>query len=306
MSDIWVTGAQGFIGKHLSKALGKQGYSVHGIGNGKWGKNEQIKWGLNSWSDSHICYSSLNNFAENTGSPSRIYHFAGGSSVGNSVIDPYLDFNRSVASTMELLEWVRKNCEYVPVVVASSVAVFGANAKDPIDESTAIKPFSPYGYHKAMVENICEYYSRTYGISLIVTRLFSVFGPQLRKQLIWDFTRKLLSSKGAIELNGTGNELRDWSDVRDLSFYLSSMPIDLENNFSVRNVASGQIASTKKITDIVLDAMGEAREVVFNGISRPGDPERLISDINYKDYSTNIPLVDGIRDYVTWIEKALR
>ena len=47
-------------------------------------------------------------------------------------------------------------------------------------------------------------------------RLFSVYGAELKKQLLWDLCGKFAAG-GAVELGGTGNELRDWTDVRDVA-----------------------------------------------------------------------------------------
>ena len=82
-------------------------------------------------------------------------------------------------------------------------------------------PFSAYGYHKLMMEQLCRCYATTYGTRVAVTRLFSVYGSFLQKQLLWDLCTKLASGTSTVELGGTGEELRDWTDVRDVVRALS-------------------------------------------------------------------------------------
>ena len=79
---------------------------------------------------------------------------------------------------------------------------------------------SPYGQHKLMMEQMCRSYAVTFGIRSTVARLFSVYGPYLRKQLLWDLCSRLRSGEQTLVLGGTGAEMRDWTDVRDVARFL--------------------------------------------------------------------------------------
>ena len=97
-----------------------------------------------------------NNCCAMVGPPDYIFHLAGGSSVGASIANPYEDFSRTVATTAELLEWMRLAAQNATLVSVSSAAVYGAGHTGPIREEHALLPFSPYGYHKLMMENLCQ------------------------------------------------------------------------------------------------------------------------------------------------------
>ena len=106
--------------------------------------------------------------------------------LGASIANPYEDFTRTVATTAELLEWMRLGARNARLVSVSSAAVYGAGHTGPIREEQALLPFSPYGYHKLMMENLCLSYAANYGLAVMVVRLFSVYGSWLKKQVLWD------------------------------------------------------------------------------------------------------------------------
>ena len=105
--NVWITGANGFIGRHLVRELADRGNRVHGIGHGAIGDVERQRIGLEHWLNGEIDAANLNALAESHGSPLKIFHLAGGSSVGLSIAQPFEDFSRTVASTARLLEWLR-------------------------------------------------------------------------------------------------------------------------------------------------------------------------------------------------------
>ena len=107
------------------------------------------------------------------------------------------------------------------LIVASSAAVYGADHGGPIAENAGLVPMSPYGQHKLMMEQLCRSYATTFGIRSTVARLFSVYGPRLRKQLLWDICSRLQQDGRTLDLGGTGAEVRDWTDVRDVARLLA-------------------------------------------------------------------------------------
>src|SRR3954452_11636744 len=208
--NIWVTGANGFIGQHLVRVLADRNNHVHGIGHGAIGDAERGRIGLQHWLNGEIDAANLNALAGGSGLPSTIFHLAGGSSVGLSIAQPFEDFSRTVSSTARLLEWLRGSAPGCRLIVASSAAVYGAEYSGPISEDAATLPMSPYGQHKLMMEQLCRSYSITFGLRSTVTRLFSVYGPNLRKQLLWDLCSRLCSGEQTLVLGGTVAEMRDW------------------------------------------------------------------------------------------------
>jgi UDP-glucose 4-epimerase len=172
---MWVTGANGFIGRHLVRVLADRGHAVHGIGHGAIEELDRERVGLRIWLNGEIDAANLNALAESSGLPSTIFHLAGGSSVGLSIAQPFEDFSRTVSSTARLLEWLRGSAPKCRLIVASSAAVYGAECSGPISEDAKPVPMSPYGRHKLMMEQLCRSYAVTFGLKSAVARLFSVY-----------------------------------------------------------------------------------------------------------------------------------
>src|SRR5258708_26997334 len=220
---VWITGANGFIGRYLARELADAGHAVHGIGHGALEESDRLRFGLQTWLNGEIDAANLSALAAGCGLPSKVFHLAGGSSVGLSIAQPFEDFSRTVATTARLLEWLRGSASESLVIVASSAAVYGADHAGPIPENARVAPMSPYGQHKLMMEQLCQSYAVTFGLRSTVARLFSVYGPHLRKQLLWDICSQLEQDGRTLVLGGTGAEIRDWTDVRDVARLLTGI-----------------------------------------------------------------------------------
>ena len=99
-----VTGAYGFIGRHVARELSSKGFRVSGLGHGKWRAEQWRSWGLADWTESDVTLGALLTQAS---VPDVIVHCAGSGSVGHSVTRPYDDFLRTVATTSAVLEFMR-------------------------------------------------------------------------------------------------------------------------------------------------------------------------------------------------------
>jgi UDP-glucose 4-epimerase len=302
---IWITGAHGFIGRHLAKWLSLQGHAVIGLGHGPWPHSEAMQWGVHRWLNGGIHSGNLQQLLRDDGAPDCIFHLAGGSSVGAAIASPHEDFARTVVTTAELLDWIRREAPNSRLVAVSSAAVYGAGHTTPLREDGAYLPFSPYGHHKLMMEQLCRSYVASYDLRAVVVRLFSVYGNWLKKQLLWDICNSLSSGVGELRLGGTGDELRDWTDIRDVVRVL-----ELAMNFSfdsgsmpVINGGSGEGTSVAQIAAMVLASWPEQAIAAFTGKSRPGDPFALVADgsrLQAAGFEWRIPVHQGIREYVEW------
>ncbi|RXG94528.1 NAD-dependent epimerase/dehydratase family protein [Bradyrhizobium zhanjiangense] len=305
---VWITGANGFIGRHLAHELAGVGHVVHGIGHGALDATEARRLGLQSSINGEIDGANLNALAAAHGLPTHIFHLAGGSSVGVSIERPFEDFSRTVASTARLLEWLRGSAPNCAVIATSSAAVYGADHFGPIAETATPAPMSPYGQHKFMMEQLCRSYAQSFGIRCTIVRLFSVYGPNLRKQLLWDICSRLQAKEQLLTLGGTGIEIRDWTDVRDVARLLARIaePPSPQASFRVINGGSGRGTSVSDIAASLIRRWGSNTKVRHSGVSRPGDPASLLADdamLRQIGFKWRIPLDQGLADYVTWFKE---
>lgn len=308
--STWVTGANGFIGRHLVRELAGVGHAVHGVGHGALDPAQARALGLQTWINGEVDAANLNALAASHGLPSQVFHLAGGSSVGLSIARPFEDFSRTVTSTARLLEWLRSFAPESQLVVASSAAVYGADHAGPIAESVALVPMSPYGHHKLMMEQLCRSYAQSFGLRCTVVRLFSVYGPDLRKQLLWDICSRLKSEERSLNLGGTGAEIRDWTDVRDVVRLLVRVAEDVRrDDFRLINGGSGRGTSVADIADGLIRNWGSNTVVRYSGVARPGDPMSLLAEdgrLREMKFDWRFPLERGLAEYVEWFRSQAR
>jgi UDP-glucose 4-epimerase len=312
MAVIWVTGAHGFIGCSLSRHLADLGHKVYGIGHGHWTLQEAQAAGLIHWLNSEISSASLGQFSMSVPRPETIYHLAGGSSVGAALQNPYDDFHRTVGTTQELLEWIRQSSSTSGLVAVSSAAVYGSRHTAPISESAIADPFSTYGFHKLMMENVCRNYSQNFGLRIVIARLFSVYGSGLQKQLLWDLCTKIMRDP-VVELGGTGMEARDWIHIHDARRALAALREQVSVDMPIFNLANGSSSSVRSVAETVLQHWPDVdlddssmTKIQFSGVCRPGDPEQLVADVSKLSslgFSCSIPLSKGLHDYVAWFRQ---
>jgi UDP-glucose 4-epimerase len=280
-----VTGAAGFIGVHVQRELSAQGYSVLGAGRGT-----RIE---------RLTSASLDAIDERT---ELIVHCAGGSSVGQSVDAPLGDFETTVPPFATVLEKIRTRAPAARLVLLSSAAVYGDAEIIPTDEDAPLRPISPYGHHKRMCEELCASYGRNYGVSSAIVRLFSVYGPGLRKQLLWDACKK--ASADQRQFAGTGGEVRDWLHVDDAVALVLAAARAATARVTIINGGTGVGTPVATVVRALFDAMG-ARAPEFVGGGRPGDPSRYIADIaraRALGWSPKIEFAQGLAEYVEWFK----
>lgn len=296
-----VTGAYGFIGRHVARQLARDGWRVVGVGHGSWSREEWQAWGIAEWYIADITVDALVTYG---GQPSVIVHCAGSGSVGFSMTHPHQDFQRTVVTTMAVLEFARLYAPKAKVVYPSSAGVYGAAQKLPIAETDPLFPASPYGVHKRVAETLCESYAQHFGGFVAVVRLFSVYGEGLRKQLLWDAAQKI--ARGDNRFFGTGEEIRDWLHVEDAARLLIVMAGQASAKCPVVNGGSGEGVTVREILTELFACFGRADAPSFSGAVREGDPAGYRADIGLvrsMDWRPKICWRDGLRDYVAWFKR---
>ena len=103
MSRVLVTGACGFLGRHVASRFKTRGWTVIGIGHGKVEKHDEIT--LDEWIEADVVLDSLSRI---TRPLNCIVHCAGGGSVGESILNPMQEFQRTVESREVEYAWLVK------------------------------------------------------------------------------------------------------------------------------------------------------------------------------------------------------
>lgn len=299
VGTVWVTGIAGFLGGHVAQRFKSEGWSIAGVGHGARGHNAV---------DADVSLPSLEQLAALTGLPDVVVHAAGTGAVGPSLADPLLDFQRAVGSTAFLLDYLRRNAPHARAILPSSAAVYGVQNDAPIDERTEPNPVSPYGAHKLAAEIICRQASISFGQPCAVIRFFSLYGPGLRKQLLWDLARRLEPKPETLLLDGQGDEVRDLLFIDD-AVELIWQAAHWKDAFVCVNGGTGAPSRIAHVAQAMIDALSPSTKLAFSGRARAGDPRFLCANTKRAQdlgYAHTTPLTEGVRRYTAWFQEQSR
>jgi UDP-glucose 4-epimerase len=210
-----------------------------------------------------------------------------------------------VGSLLEVLEFMRSEKNTARLIYLSSAAVYGKKNNIAIKENASLNPVSPYGFHKKIAEEICESYSKNFHLNISIVRLFSVYGDDIQKQLLWDACKKISEAGKEVTFFGTGNETRDWIHVYDAVRLFWAIK-NSEDKFEILNGASGKKITIKKTLKIVLQEYNKHLKIVFNNVAKKGDPKYYHGNIKKAGsfgWKPNIELDEGIKSFVNNFKK---
>ena len=222
-----VTGAAGFIGFHVARALLERGDRVVGIDN------------LNDYYDVRLKETRLNELAEFAGFTfvkldiadrdgvsavlrahrdlSGIIHLAAQAGVRYSLENPYAYIDANVMGTVVMLEAARRLDRLDAFTYASSSSVYGANKKQPFSVDDPVEqPVSLYAATKRSCELIARSYSHLYRLPATGLRFFTAYGPWGRPDMAaWLFTKAILAGE-PIKVFNEGHMARDFTYIDDI------------------------------------------------------------------------------------------
>lgn len=300
---IFITGASGFLGQGISRYFTERGYEVVGFDRNRPQDEEIFTRFYEAQELDEFLISALKEF-----SPECLIHLAGNADVQKSLSEPIEDFQRSVQLFSTVLDSVRQHSKGTKIIFSSSAAVYGQPKQLPISEEQQPSPISPYGYHKWMCEILAKEYAEIYGLKVAAMRIFSAYGPGLKKQILWDICCKLRES-GAVVLSGGGYESRDFIHRNDIAGAAECILKGAKFTGEVYNVASGEEVRIGELAQLIVDLYGlPGASLSFNGGVRSGDPKNWkanIAGLRNLGFFAKTSLEQGVREYVEW-HKILR
>ena len=218
MRSVLVTGAGGFVGPHLARALASRGAHVHGLGLG----GPPASFELASWRECDLASDEGLAAALAAAKPDAIVHLAGQSSAAASFEDPEGTFRANVTGTWKLLDAMRDATPKARLVAVSTSEVYG-----PVEpgtraaETAPFRPVSPYALSKAAADELARAYGEEHGLDIVRARPFGHSGPgQTPRFVISGWAQQVAAiERGEAEpVLRVGNlqVTRDISDVRDI------------------------------------------------------------------------------------------
>ena len=271
---VLVTGGVGFVGTNLIKRLLKDGHEVVSIDNYSTGfkENEQEGCEYHNFNLQHIY--DFDSYMEN---PDVVFHLAALARIQPSIEDPVTAIQNNFDSTLNILEWARsKQC---PLVFAGSSSfhhgLWG----------------SPYAWSKFGGEQLCELYSRVYGLPTTICRFYNVYGPHQLESgtyatVIGIFEKQYREGK-PLTVTGDGEQRRDFTHIDDIVDGIVKCHeamhgvVDMRYAGEIFELGSGVNHSILEVTEMF------GQDVVEYIPARPGE-----YDVTLCDYSKANQILD--------------
>jgi len=150
--------------------------------------------------------------------PDRIFNLASHANVRVCFDTPLAVFNNNVMSTANLLEAIRLECPDTLFQQCSTSEVYGNPLTTPIKESHPLAPVNPYASSKLAQESLCYAYYKSWGLKIIITRMFAYINPRRIELFASAFASqiaKIEARKQSFLLHGNLDSIRTLIDVRD-------------------------------------------------------------------------------------------
>lgn len=312
-----VTGAAGFIGGHVCRALLDEGFAVVGLDNFDPFYHRRIKEqtvrGLEREPGFTFVEGDVRDRAAVAGAlrgADAVLHLAARAGVRPSIAHPELYAAVNVGGTATVLEACR-DAGVRRVVFGSSSSVYGDATPPPFrEDAPAVDPISPYAATKRAGELLCRVHSHLHGARVAVLRFFTVYGARQRPDLaIHRFTRRLAGGE-PIEQYGDGSTERDYTHVRDIVQGVVGgvrWTAADEPGYDVFNLGESRTVRLDRLIGLIADALGVAPRVTLRP-PQPGDVQRTHADISKArralGYDPQMRIEDGIAEFVAWYRDA--
>lgn len=273
-----LTGSNGFIGKNLLRELQKE-YEVIGVD-----LIGDISVDLRNWNE-----------VKKLPSVDIVFHLAALIDVPLSFQRPREIYETNVLSTLNILEFCRQ--KKIEKIIYASSYVYGTPHYLPIDENHPTDISNPYMHSKLVSEEFCKYYHKWYGLECIILRVFNVYGPGQKGNLLIPTILRQLSS-GIITLKNPKPK-RDYLYVSDaVSAYIKAANYNAKG-YEVFNIGHGESYSVKEIVDNILIIYGKKVEVRYIDEVRRNEIMNAVANINkakeFLGWFPQVQLKDGLK-----------
>jgi UDP-glucose 4-epimerase len=276
--NFLVTGAAGFLGSALANRMAREGHQVRGLDDLSAGDparlNSDVLFTRGDVTDRPKLWTLLQDV-------DCVYHLAAKVSVPESVLYPREYNIINVGGTVSVMESMR-DVGVRRVVLVSSGAIYGDQAKQPLTEDTQPDPRSPYAVSKLAAEHYVRTIGALWGIETVALRVFNAYGPGqplsvAHPPVIPHFLRQTARS-GTLVIHGRGEQTRDFVYLDDVvEAMVAAATAPMVDRLTI-NIGSGFETSVKELGQQVLEAVGSKAEWIYKDDQDPG-PSRMCADI---------------------------
>jgi len=278
-----ITGANGFIGSHLCRYLDIQGNDVIGISRKFYGDVVNILDGLELIEKDVLSDEYLNmNLDVDT-----IVHLATPNDLLSKDVKRGIEL--SAIGTRNSLELAKKN-GIENFIFISTLQVYGAELEGKYDEKSNLKTVNDYGINHVLGEQYTEMYSRITDIKTVVLRPSNVYGNFLSNEIDrWSLVPgcfcKEAIEKGAITMKSSGNQMRNFISLEQLSYGIYKISLNMKDGYNVVNMTTNNYLTIREVAELVQEEtsniLNKKIELIIES-SNPTDTNRFIFDDDVK------------------------
>jgi len=299
---ILITGGAGFIGAALANQLLLEGHAIRVIDDLSAGDQTRLH------PDVHFTRGDVGDKPKLWALLNRVdcvYHLAARVSVSESILYPREYNATNVGGTVALMEAMR-DAGVKRVVLASSGAIYGEQAQQPVSEDLPPRPTSPYGVSKLAAEHYVLSIGQLWGIETVILRIFNAYGPgqhlspahppvipHLMQQALWE---------GSLTVHGDGRQIRDFAFIDDVVNSLAAAATAQEVNQRIINIGSGRGVSINELVKLIGQVTRRNLQVLHLNTESRG-VSQLVADITLAQkllkYKPKTALVDGLARLLT-------
>ncbi len=302
---VLVTGGAGFIGSHLVRRLLDSGCEVVVLDNFATGKRDNLQ-GIDGRFE--LIEGSIVDGAtvERAMRGCRhVVHLAALPSVARSLEAP-LDSHHACATGTANVLWAAKQ-QAARVVYAGSSSAYGNQEELHKHEAMREDPLSPYAAAKLAGELYCRSFARVFGIKVVITRFFNVFGPRQEPASVYSgvvaaFCLAVLRSKSP-RIDGDGLQSRDFTYVEDVVEGVEQALFAATEGCEIVNLAYGQTCTIRELLDEICSVAGRSVEPSYAAV-RKGDVRHSLADVGRAKslfgFRPSVGFAEGIRRTYDW------
>ena len=294
---LLITGANGFIGRHVVELLLRSGHQVHAV----CGHN-RVEGAIVHQVD--LLKSGAAAALMQDVRPERLLHLAWCAKPG--VYWHSAENLNWVRASLELLESFQAYGGEHAVLVGSCAEYDWSGDSKCLEEQTPLSPSTLYGRCKNLTQELARLYACTYSMPLAWARVFNAFGPyEASGRLVPSVLQALL--KGEPARCSHGEQLRDFLHVSDVAaalVHLLTIKAD-----GVFNIGSGQAASIRFVVEYLAQQLDARALVKLGAVSvSASEPAYLVADnqrLLATGWQPRLSLTDGLDDALAWWRKTI-
>ena len=310
--NVFVTGATGFVGAHITRKLIEQQARVICLQRDGVRANSLDLFNLRQHVT--VIQGALEDYALmerilNEYEIESVFHLAAQAIVGAANRSPLSTFETNIRGTYFLLEACRQTKSVARVVVASSDKAYGTHEKLPYTETDALNGLFPYDASKVCTDVIARSYAHTYKLPVAVTRFANVYGPgDMNLSRIIPGTILSVLKNVAPMIRSDGTPIREFIYVDDVArgYLLLAENIQAAQGEAF-NFGTGEQINMLALTNRIIHLLGRENdlqpEVLLQAKIAGEIDAQFLSPAKVKsclDWQSEVSLNEGLQKTITW------